>query len=85
MGKIGIDANVFLCVLLPESTKTDEENMKGSERLLGSLGSRNMGVTSSIALAEVAWAFLREEKSGEELEAVRYVILGMALKKSEIE
>ncbi|MEE8167523.1 MAG: PIN domain-containing protein [Candidatus Hydrothermarchaeales archaeon] len=78
MGRIGIDANVFLCVLLPESTKTDAENVSGSERILRSIGSRNAGITSSIALAEVAWAFLREGKDGVELEAARHVIETMS-------
>ena len=73
MGKIGIDANIFLCVLLPESTRADEENIKGSERVLRSL-TKNNGITSSIVLAETAWAFLREEKDGIELEAARHVI-----------
>lgn len=74
MGRIGIDANVFLRVLLPESTKADKENVSGSERILSSIGSRNTGITSSIALAEIAWAFLREGKEGVELETARHVI-----------
>lgn len=74
MGRIGIDANIFLCVLLPKSTITDKENLNGSEIILKSIGSENIGITSSIALAEVAWAFLRECKGGVELEAARNVI-----------
>ncbi len=73
MGSIGVDANVFLCVLLPESTKTDKANVDGSERILKSF-TKKPGVTSSIVFAEVAWAFLREEKSDIELEAVRHVL-----------
>lgn len=74
MGKIGIDANVFLCILLPESTKADEENVAGSERILKSIGLENTGITSSMVMAEVVWAFLREDKGGIELEAARSVI-----------
>jgi predicted nucleic acid-binding protein len=78
LGEIGIDANILLCILLPEATKTGEENVKGSERLLRSLGPDNLAVTSSIVFAEVAWAFLREEKEGAELEAARQVIESIA-------
>nr|MDO8098759.1 type II toxin-antitoxin system VapC family toxin [Candidatus Njordarchaeota archaeon] len=74
--KIGVDANIFLCVLLPESTKTDEKNVIGSERILKSL-SQGIGVTSSIVFAEAAWASLREGKDDIELEAVRHVIESM--------
>ncbi|GEM_PF-5535114 len=74
MGKIGIDANIFLCVLLPESTKTDRENVKASERILKSINTEDTGITSSIVFAEVAWAFLREGKYETELEAVKHVI-----------
>ena len=77
MGKIGLDSNIFLCVLLPEATKTDKQNVAGSEKLLGSLSSSNIGVTSSIVFAEVAWAFLREEKDGEEMEGAKYVLKTM--------
>jgi predicted nucleic acid-binding protein len=77
LGEIGIDANILLCVLLPEATKTDEENVEGSERLLRSLGPDNLGIISSMVFAEVAWAFLREGKDGVELEAAKQVIEGM--------
>ena len=77
MGRIGIDANVFLCILLPESTKTDGENVAGSQRILKSIGSKNAGITSSIVMAEIAWAFLREGKGGIELELARRVIEDM--------
>lgn len=77
MGRIGIDANIFLCILLPESTKTEGENVAGSERILKSIGSRNAGITSSIVMAEIAWAFLREGRDGIELEAARRVIEDM--------
>lgn len=74
MGKIGIDANIFLCILLPESTKADRENANGSERILRSINTENTGITSSIVFSEVVWAFLREGKAEIELEAVRHVI-----------
>lgn len=74
MGKIGIDANIFLCVLLSESTVADRENINASERILKSIGSENTAITSSIVLAEIAWAFLREGKTGIELEAAKNVM-----------
>jgi predicted nucleic acid-binding protein len=77
LGRIGLDSNVFLCVLLPKASKTDPENVHGARRILGSLGKGNQGVTSAIALAEVAWAFLRESKKGPEFEAAKSVITGM--------
>jgi len=77
VGKIGVDANIFLSVLLSESTIADKENVNGSERILKSIGSKNTAVTSSIVLAEVAWAFLREGKAGVELEAAKNVMEAM--------
>jgi predicted nucleic acid-binding protein len=77
VGKIGLDANIFLCILLPESTIAGNENIRGCERILKSLGMGNTGITSTILFAEIAWAFLREEKAGVELEAARKVIEGM--------
>lgn len=77
MGTIGLDANIFLCILLPESTIAGKENIKGCERILKSLGRGNTGITSTIVFAEIAWAFLREGKAGVELEAARKVIEGM--------
>ncbi len=74
MGRIALDANVFLSVLLPESTLTTRENIEGCERILRSIGKTHTAVTSTIVLAEVAWAFLRERKEGIELEAAREVI-----------
>lgn len=74
MGRIGLDSNVFLCVLLPEASRTDPENVHGARRILESLGRDNRGVTSALMLAEVAWAFLREGKRGPELEAAKSVI-----------
>ena len=75
MGKkrIGIDANVFLCILLPESTKTDKENVSGSERIIRDINTVE-GITSSIVFAEIAWAFLRENKNNIELEATKKII-----------
>ncbi|NOZ59427.1 MAG: hypothetical protein GXO66_07635 [Euryarchaeota archaeon] len=64
MGKIGLDANIFLCILLPESTIAGKENIEGCERILKSLGRGNTAITSTIVLAEIAWAFLREGKAG---------------------
>ena len=77
MGKIGLDANIFMCILLPESTIAGEENIKGCERILKSLGKGNTGITSTIVFAEIAWAFLREGKEGMELEAAKKVIENM--------
>ncbi len=77
MGKIGLDSNVFLCLLLPEASRTDPENVEGAGRLLRSLGRENQGVTSALLLAEVAWAFLREGKNGPEVEAARTIITSM--------
>ncbi len=77
MGRIGLDSNVFLCLLLPEATKTDQENVRGSRRILRSIGKVNRGVTSALVLAEIAWAFLREDKSGPEFEAAKSVITGI--------
>jgi len=74
LGKIGMDANVFLSILLPESTKMDEENAAGSRRLIKSIGLENTGIVSSILMAEIVWAFLREDKGSVECKAVRGVI-----------
>ncbi|KXA91292.1 hypothetical protein AKJ57_01870 [candidate division MSBL1 archaeon SCGC-AAA259A05] len=76
MGRIGLDSNVFLCVLLPGATKTSRGNIDGSERVLKSLSGTNKGITSSIVLAEIAWAFLREGKGGPEMEGAKEVIEG---------
>lgn len=77
MGRIGLDSNVFLCLLMPEASRTDPENVKGAGRVLRSLGRENHGVTSALLLAEVAWAFLREGKEGPEIEAARTIITSM--------
>jgi len=74
LGRIGLDSNVFLCVLLPEASKTDPENVRGARRIIASLGTENRAVTSALVLAEVAWAFLREGKKGPELEAAKSVM-----------
>ncbi|MDI6640344.1 MAG: PIN domain-containing protein [Methanocellales archaeon] len=79
MGRIGLDANVFLSVLLPEATKTDRENVEGSERILNALAQGDhTGVTSSMVFAEIAWAFLREDKATEEMEGAKYVLESMS-------
>jgi len=77
VGRVGVDASIFLCVLLPGPTKAGESNIRGSEKLLRSVGRDSMAVTSSIVFAEVAWAFLREGKETVELEAAKQVIEGM--------
>lgn len=74
MGRVGLDANVFLCVLLPESTIAGKQNIRGSEEILSSLGRDITAVTSTIVFAEIAWAFAREGKTGVEMEAAKKVI-----------
>lgn len=77
MGRIGLDSNIFLCLLLPEASKTDPENVERAGEVLRSLSRENQGVTSALLLAEVAWAFLREGKGAPEIEAARTVITSM--------
>jgi len=82
---IGIDANVFLCVLLPGATKADKENVDGSEALVKKISEGKIrAVTSSIVLSEIAWAFLREGKSVREMEGARYVLEDMLRENLEI-
>ena len=84
-GKVGLDANVFLCILLPEATKADKENIEGSEAIIEALTKKKIqSVTSSIALSELAWAFLREEKPIKEMEGGRYVLEEMLKESLEI-
>jgi predicted nucleic acid-binding protein len=74
-GEIGLDANVFLCVLLPEATKTEPDNVKGSEAILQALEKADIqAATSAIVLSEVGWTLLREKKPVREVEGARYVL-----------
>jgi predicted nucleic acid-binding protein len=74
-GEIGLDANVFLCVLLPEATKTAPDNVKGSEAILQALEKADIqATTSAIVLSEIGWALLREKKTAQDVEGARYVL-----------
>ena len=63
--KLCLDSNVFIAVMLPETTKASQDDIRGADRLLGSLHKGEVtAITSVMALAEVRWVFDREQKPG---------------------
>ena len=63
--KLCLDSNVFIAVMLPETTKASQDDIRGADRLLRSLHKGEVtAITSVMALAEVRWVFDREQKPG---------------------
>lgn len=60
-----LDSNVFLAVMFPEATSVLRDEVRGAERVLRALERGDItAVTSVMALAEIHWVFMREEKPG---------------------
>lgn len=65
-----LDANVFLALLIPAATKAPTEEVAGAERVLKALEEgRLRGVSTTILLGEIRYAYLREDEPGFEIAA----------------
>ena len=63
-----LDANVFLAVLIPETTRVPREEIAGAERVLGALEEGQLrGISTTILFGEVRYVYLRENKAGFEI------------------
>src|SRR2546425_13098936 len=63
-----LDANIFLAVLIPETTKAPKEEILGAERVLKAIeDGRLHGVSTTILFGEIRYVYLREEKPGFEI------------------
>jgi predicted nucleic acid-binding protein len=63
-----LDANVFLAVLIPESTRVPREEIAGAERVLGALEEGQLrGISTTILFGEIRYVYLRENKAGFEI------------------
>jgi len=63
-----LDANVFLAVLIPESTKAVREEVAGAERVLQAIETgRLRAVSTAILFGEIRYVYLREDKPGFEI------------------
>lgn len=64
----GLDANVFLAVLIPEATKAPKDEIAGATRVLRALeDGRLRGISTTILLGEIRYVYLREDKVGFEI------------------
>lgn len=63
-----LDANVFLAVLIPESSRVARDEIHGAERVLRAIeDGRLRGVCPSILFGEIRYVYLREDKAGFEI------------------
>lgn len=63
-----LDANVFLAVLIPESTKAGREEVAGAERVLQAIETGCLrAVSTAILFGEIRYVYLREGKPGFEI------------------
>jgi predicted nucleic acid-binding protein len=63
-----LDANVFLALLIPESTKALRAEIEGAERVLRAIeNGRLRAVSPSILFGELRYVYLREDKPGFEV------------------
>ncbi len=63
-----LDANIFLAVLIPQTTKASHAEITGAERVLLALEEgRLRAVSPAILLGEIRYVFLREDKPGFEI------------------
>jgi predicted nucleic acid-binding protein len=63
-----LDANVFLALLIPETTKAPKEEIVGAERVLKALEEgRLRGVSTAILFGEIRYVYLRDDKPGFEI------------------
>jgi len=63
-----LDANVFLALLIPESTKALREEIDGAERVLRAVEKgRIQAIAPSILFGEIRYVYLREDKPGFEV------------------
>src|SRR4029453_210307 len=63
-----LDVNVFLSVLIPESTRVPREEIAGAERVLGALEEGQLrGISTTILFGEIRYVYLRENKAGFEI------------------
>lgn len=63
-----LDANIFLAVLIPETTRAPKEEIAGAERVLKAIEEgRLQGVSTTILFGEIRYVYLREDKPGFEI------------------
>jgi len=63
-----LDANVFLALLIPESTKAPREEIDGSGRVLQAIEKGHLrGIVPSILFGELRYVYLRDDKPGFEI------------------
>jgi predicted nucleic acid-binding protein len=63
-----LDANVFLAMLIPESTKAPKGEVAGAERVLKAVEEgRLQAVSTAVVFGEIRYVYLREEKPGFEV------------------
>ncbi len=63
-----LDANVFLALLIPESTKVSREEIDGSGQVLQAIEKgRLRGIVPSIFFGELRYVYLRDDKPGFEI------------------
>jgi len=63
-----LDANIFLAVLIPETTRAPKDEIAGAARVLRALEDGHLrAVSTAIVLGEIRYVYLREDRAGFEI------------------